>query len=91
MTLNLGRAKGTDGKGIESIERIEREENIDTYRITFTNGDTFDYTITNGKDAINAIVTSWEETLSDTKAPSEKLVKNTIDSLIGEAIIYINK
>ena len=35
------------------------------------------------------IVTSWEQTLSDTKVPSEKLVKNYVDNLIGSAITYI--
>lgn len=35
------------------------------------------------------IVTSWESTLSDSKVPSEKLVKNYVDGLVGSAITYI--
>ena len=36
------------------------------------------------------IVTSWEQTLSDSKVPSEKLVKNTIDTLVGDISTIIN-
>lgn len=34
-------------------------------------------------------VTSWSNTPSDDKYPSEKLVKNYIDGLVGDAITYI--
>ena len=37
------------------------------------------------------IVTSWEQTLSDEKVPSEKLVKEYIDNQIGTAIQYIQQ
>ena len=37
------------------------------------------------------IVTSWETTLSDTKVPSEKLVKNTMDNYIGDINNYIGE
>lgn len=37
------------------------------------------------------IVTSWETTLSDTKVPSEKLVKNTLDNYIGDINNYIGE
>lgn len=36
-------------------------------------------------------VTSWSSTTSDSNVPSEKLVKDTIDDLIGEAIQYIQQ
>ena len=38
-------------------------------------------------------VTSWQSTPSDSNVPSEKLVKDSLDSiedLIGDAIAYIN-
>ena len=35
------------------------------------------------KQTTGNLVTSWNNTLSDTKYPSEKLVKDTIDNLIG--------
>ena len=37
----------------------------------------------NNKQDINNIVTAWSSTLSDSKYPSEKLVKEYVDSLIG--------
>lgn len=41
-------ADGTDGNGISNVEKINTVGLIDTYRITFTDGNTFDYSITNG-------------------------------------------
>lgn len=35
------------------------------------------------------VVSSWGQTLSDEKVPSEKLVKEYVDDLIGDAITYI--
>ena len=35
------------------------------------------------------VVTSWSSTLTDTKVPSEKLVKQYVDNLVGSAIQYI--
>ena len=37
-----------DGNGILNIEKIGSSGLIDTYRITYTNGDHFDYTLNNG-------------------------------------------
>ena len=39
---------GIDGNSISKIEKINTVGLIDTYRITFTDGNTFDYSITNG-------------------------------------------
>ena len=36
------------------------------------------------------VVTSWSSTLTDTKVPSEKLVKEYVDDLVGDAILFIN-
>lgn len=36
-----------------------------------------------------SIVTQWESTPSDSKVPSEKLVKEYVDGLVGDAITYI--
>ena len=87
-SYNLGTVVGN---GIASIEKTGTSGLIDTYTITFTNGDTTTFTVTNGEDASDSIVTSWEDTLSDTKIPSEKLTKNTIDSLIGDIQTYVNQ
>ena len=39
---------GEQGNGISNVEKINTIGLIDTYRITFTDGNTFDYSITNG-------------------------------------------
>ena len=43
--------KGEDGNSIVSIEKTNTEGNIDTYTITFSNGTTFDFYVSNGLDA----------------------------------------
>lgn len=40
---------GPAGNGISSIDKISSEGLVDTYRITFTNGNIFEYTVTNGE------------------------------------------
>lgn len=48
---NLGVIVGKDGQngnGIVSVEKTDTQENVDTYTITFSNGETFSYTVTNG-------------------------------------------
>ena len=84
-------AKGDTGNGISSISKTGTSGLVDTYTITFTNGTTTTFTVTNGSNATVDIVTSWEQTLSNSKVPSEKLVKDTIDDLIGTAIQYIQQ
>lgn len=71
---------GNTGNGIASIELLSTSGKNKTYRITYTNGNHFDYVVADGADGEATIVTSWETTLSDTKVPSEKLTKNTIDN-----------
>ena len=78
VEYNLGKVVGTDGKGIDNISKTSTTDNIDTYTIFYTNGEETTFTVTNGLSP--DIVTSWESTLSDSKVPSEKLVKNTIDN-----------
>ncbi len=39
---------GSDGVSIVSIEKISSENDVDTYRIAFSNGTHFEYTVTNG-------------------------------------------
>ena len=45
--------KGDTGNGISSIAKTETEGLVDTYTITFTNGDTTTFTVTNGADGTN--------------------------------------
>ena len=92
MIYNLGRVVGN---GIKSVEKTASVNLVDIYTITFDDNTTFNFTVTNGEDGISGadIVTEWESTPSDTKIPSEKLVKDSLDeieTLIGNAIEYIN-
>ena len=43
--------KGETGNGIEKIEKLGSEGLVDTYEITFTDGSSTTFTVTNGKDA----------------------------------------
>ena len=43
--------KGEAGRGIVSIEKTSSIDNVDIYTITFTDGTTTTFTVTNGKDA----------------------------------------
>ena len=81
--------KGDTGNGIASIELISTSGKVKTYRITFTDGDHFDYQVSDGADGssgIADIVTSWSATLHDDKVPSEKLAKNSLDAKLDNAI-----
>lgn len=79
MTYNLGHVMGADGKGIVSIEKTGTSGLVDTYTITYTDETTSTFEVTNGEGGAD-IVTAWEQTLSDTKVPSEKLTKTTLDT-----------
>ena len=80
---NLGKVVGTDGNGIKDISKTETVGLNDVSTITMDDDTEYTFIVTNGKDGESGtdIVTSWESTLSDTKVPSEKLTKNTIDGL----------
>lgn len=74
---------GDTGNGIASIVLRSTVGKVKTYRITYTNGGTFDFQVTDGEDGSGAtveIVTSWNSTTSDTKVPSEKLSKDSLDA-----------
>ena len=43
-------ADGQDGVGIKSIEKTGTEGNVDTYTVTYTDGSTFSFQVTNGTD-----------------------------------------
>ena len=79
VQYNLGRVVGADGRGISNISKTGTQGNTDIYTILYTDGTTSTFTVTNGSSGAD-IVTEWESTLSDSKVPSEKLVKNTIDN-----------
>ena len=75
--------QGEDGVGIASIEKTSTSGLVDTYTITYTDGDTDTFTVTNGSNATVDIVTSFSGTTSDSKVPSEKLTKTELDKKIA--------
>lgn len=51
-TSTLDVMDGQNGKGIASIEKKSTEGLVDTYTITYTDGTTFDFEVTNGADGV---------------------------------------
>ena len=60
-------ATGPAGNGIVSVSKIGTSGLVDTYRITYTNGSYFDYTVTNGQNGTGAgdmLQTDYDPTLA---------------------------
>lgn len=53
--ISASGSKGENGNGIAKIELTSSNENIDTYTIFFTNGDTSTFNVINGKDGVQGI------------------------------------
>ena len=49
--IKLMLVKGNEGEGITSIEKTGTSGNVDTYTITYNDGSTSTFTVTNGTDA----------------------------------------
>ncbi|MBR4470207.1 MAG: hypothetical protein IKS54_02685 [Erysipelotrichaceae bacterium] len=49
---------GRDGRGIVSVERTARNGYVDTYTITYTDGTTSSFTVTNGTDTRSSTIIS---------------------------------
>ena len=81
--IDLGNVKGKDGVGISSIVKIEEGDintQTDKYRITFTNGGTFDYTIAN-----NEYVKIIDEIInSDDYVPTSKAVLEKVNTIVSD-------
>ena len=52
-----GGSNGKDGVGIRSIEKTGTKDNIDTYTITYTDGTTSTFIVTNGVDGHTPVIT----------------------------------
>ena len=76
---------GANGVGITNIAKTSTSGLVDTYTITYSNSTTSTFTVTNGSDATVDIVTAWNSTTSDSKVPSEKLVKTDLDKKIDKS------
>ena len=78
--LTLKGAAGETGNGIQSLVKSSSEENVDIYTITFTNGETTTFQITNGKDGNDGkdVYSLWLE------AGNQGSFNDFINSLKGE-------
>ena len=65
LTLGIPKGdKGDTGTGIESIALISTVGLVKTYRVTYTSGDTFDYTVTDGNGIASTSYDSENHTLT---------------------------
>ena len=88
VDYDLGKVVGDDGEagnGIASITKTGTSGLVDTYTITYDDGTTTTFTVTNGSNASVTIQTAWGSTTSDSKVPSEKLTKDTLDTKIAKS------
>ena len=74
--------EGTDGIGIASIELISTVGLVKTYRINYTNGNHFDYEVTDGSDA-NCVWGNITGALSD-----QTDLKNALDAKADADDVY---
>lgn len=56
-TPSLKGTKGDTGNGISKIEKTGTAGLVDTYTVTYTDGQTYTYTVTNGADGVSPEVT----------------------------------
>ena len=71
---------GSDGSSVSVTQVLSSGTKLATITIDGTSTDLY----CNSGGGSADIVTSWESTLSDTKVPSEKLTKNTIDTKLDK-------
>lgn len=88
-TGNIKGNDGADGKGIVSVEKTSSDGNVDTYTITFTDGTTTTFTVTNGKDGkdaesdeINYVTKTYTLDRASWKSYFGSLYNDIIDSRI---------
>lgn len=79
--------KGENGNGVAGVELIEQVGNVDHYRMTFTDGTYFDYTVTNSSreltpEQIAEIVSEVSKFI--TAGDLNAYTKSEVDSLLGE-------
>ena len=73
-------ADGDDGVGIASIEKTGTSGLVDTYTITYTDGDTDTFTVTNGKDGEDGSQVS----ITQIQTTGTKIAEVDIDGTITE-------
>lgn len=83
---DLGQVVGEEGNGIVSISKTDTTGLVDTYTITYTNGNVNTFTVTNGKDG-EGVDLADEVTEGDTThAVTGDAVYQYVESIIGGII-----
>lgn len=86
MNFTFGIPKGdtgATGNGIASIEKYSTEGQVDTYRITYTNGSHFDFDVTNGTLAGHLLSSTFEyddESLDSLSLQLAKEIRRLVDA-----------
>lgn len=83
-TPSLKGTKGDTGNGISRIEKTGTEDLVDTYTVTYTDGQTFSYTVTNGADGVSPEVTVTQISGGHTVEIEDADGVKTFDVLDGE-------
>lgn len=79
------KAQGQDGKGIVSIAKTGTSGNVDTYTITFTDGTTTTYTVTNSGTVIDDTTPASDKVFSSEKVNTElNTVKSALQEMDGD-------
>lgn len=77
----IGRIQGVRGNGIASITKTGTQGLVDTYTITFTNGNTSTFTVTNGQNGTGAVADVW---VNDISVLDEHTAKITVPTKITD-------
>ena len=96
VEYNLGKVRGEDGKGIESIVKTSTTDNIDTYTILYTNGEETTFTVTNGITPDTSTFVQKADIVDNLTTDNANKVLSArqgkiLNDLIGSAIEYINR
>ena len=79
------------GKTIQSIEMTGSSGLVDTYRITYSDGTTFDYEITNGRGIVSIVMTSVAGLVDTYTVTYNDGTTSMIDVTNGRGIVSIEK
>lgn len=89
---------GEQGNGVVKVEKIKTVDLVDTYRMTFTDGSTFDYEITNGDSSlggkidtvkVNGVELPVIDKAVDIEIPEEVYIGNT-EPTDENVVLWIN-
>lgn len=78
--------RGATGNGIASITLLSSELNVDTYRITYTDGDHFDFEVTNASSGVWGSITGTLSDQTDLQAQLDSKAPIIEESASGDIV-----